>query len=224
METKISIIADDREAGSDVVRELLARPDCQVTIRRLPTADYQIADRLLFERKTLPDLVASIADGRLFRQANRLAAGQRRGVILLEGRAKEIADSGMSREAIQGALICVSVVLGIPLLRSRDAKESAQLMIYAARQLQRVLSGALPRPGARPKSKRKIQLHILQGLPGVGPSRAERLLERYGSVEAALAAEWEDLALLPGIGEVTARKIRWAVSEPIARYDIATLA
>jgi ERCC4-type nuclease len=220
METRISIIADDREAGSEVVKELLARPDCQVAIRRLPIADYQIADRLLFERKTLPDLVASIADGRLFHQANRLARGRLRGVILLEGGAKQIADSGMSREAIQGALICVSVVLGIPLLRSRDAKESAKLMIYAAQQLQRVMSGALPRSGVRPKNKRKVQLHILQGLPGVGPARAQRLLERYGSVEGALAAEWEDLALLPGIGETTARKIRWAVNEPRARYDI----
>lgn len=222
METKISVIADDREAGSEVVKELLARPDCQVAIRRLPIADYQVADRLLFERKTLPDLVASIADGRLFRQANRLALGRLRGVILLEGGAKEIADSGMSREAIQGALICVSLVLGIPLVRARDAKESAKLMIYAARQMQHVMSGALARPGARPKSKLKIQLHILQGLPGVGPARAQRLLERYGSVGAALAAEWKDLALLPGIGEVTARKIRWAVSEPSACYDTAT--
>ena len=222
MEQVISVIADDRETDCGVVQEFLARTDCEVTIRRLPLGDYQVGGRLLFERKTLPDLVASIADGRLFRQACRLAASPFRGVILLEGRARDISETGMSREAIQGALVSVCVMLGIPLLRSRDASESAKLMIYAAQQMHSMASGALPRFCARPKSKRRIQLHILQGLPGVGPARANCLLEKYGSVEAALSANADELALLSGIGKTTARKIRWAVAEPDSRYDVGS--
>jgi len=41
---------------------------------------------------------------------------------------------GQIIEAIQGALISVSVILGIPVLRSRDAEESARLMRYAGRR------------------------------------------------------------------------------------------
>ena len=56
----------------------------------------------------------------------------------------------MTREAIQGALINVSLILGIPVLRSRDAEESARIMLYAGRQLCSVISGAVMRPGSRP--------------------------------------------------------------------------
>jgi ERCC4-type nuclease len=39
---------------------------------------------LLFERKTLPDLVASIADGRLFKQALRLVNAKLPAAMILE--------------------------------------------------------------------------------------------------------------------------------------------
>jgi ERCC4-type nuclease len=202
MEPRVSIIADDREASAGVVQHLRARPDCEVVIRRLRLADYHVAGRLMIERKSWPDLIASIADGPLH------------SAILLEGGEEDIAGCAMSRDAIQGALISVSVILGIPVLRSRSAEESARIMLYASRQLRSVISGAVSRPGYRPKSKRRIQLHVLQGLPSVGPTRAARLLDRYGSVEAVLTAGLEDLALVSGVGKSTAHKIRWAVSEP----------
>jgi DNA excision repair protein ERCC-4 len=214
MESKTTVVADDREACADVVQHLLARPDCEVFIRRLRLGDYHIAGRLLVERECWPDLVASIVDGRLFRQACRLAGSPLHAVMLLEGSEEAIAESAMTREAIQGALISVSVILGIPILRSRDAEESARLMLYAGRQLQSVISGAVTRAGYRPKSKRRIQLHILQGLPAVGPVRAARLLDKYGSVGAVLTAGRENLTLVPGIGKVAAERIRWAVTEP----------
>jgi len=64
METKTTVIADDREACADVVQHLAARPDCEILIRRLPLGDYQIGGRLLVERKCWPDLITSIVDGR----------------------------------------------------------------------------------------------------------------------------------------------------------------
>ena len=211
---KTVVISDDREQCTEVLQHLLARPDCEVIVRRLPLGDYQIGGRMLLERKRWTDLVASIVDGRLFHQACRLAASPLHAVLLLEGSEEDIAESRMTREAIQGALVTVSLILGIPVLRSRDAEESAKLMLYAGHQIGCVVSGAVTRPGYRPKSKRRIQLHILQGLPTVGPVRAARLLDRYGTVEAVIAADAEDLTCVPGIGKGTAKKIRWAVSEP----------
>jgi hypothetical protein len=43
MEPKTTVIADDREASADVVQHFLARPDCEVIIRRLRLGDYHIA-------------------------------------------------------------------------------------------------------------------------------------------------------------------------------------
>ena len=95
-------------------------------------------------------------------------------------------------------------------------------MLYAGRQVQSVISGAVTRAGHRPKSKRRTQLHIPQGLPSVGPVRAARLLERYGTVEGVLTARLEDLTLVAGIGKVAAERIRWAVSEPESRKYLCT--
>jgi len=40
---------------------------------------------------------------------------------------------------------------------------------------------------------------VLDGLPGIGPARKRRLLERFGSPEAVLSASREELAaVLPG--------------------------
>jgi ERCC4-type nuclease len=71
----------------------------------------------------------------------------------------------------------------------------------------------MQRHGYRPKTKRKRQLFILQGLPGVGSERAERLLAMFGSVEAAISASSSELQTVDGIGKSIADKIRWAVSE-----------
>ena len=216
----IRVVADDREATSGVVDALRLHSDCDVEIRRLRLGDYQVGGRLIFERKTLRDLVVSIIDGRFLRQACQLACNPLRPVIVLEGTARDLAESGMSREAIQGALVAATVVLGIPLLRSRDTMETAKLILFSARQLSALVGGALPRVGSRPKSKRALQLHILQGLPRVGPVRAGRLLDTFGTVEAAVTAPAEQLSQVEGLGPALARKIRWSVSEPIARYAL----
>ena len=62
---------------------------------------------------------------------------------------------------------------------------------------------------------------MLQGLPGVGPERAKRLLDEFGSVESVLAANIDDLTTVDGIGLTTAEAIRWVVSERQAHYGSA---
>jgi ERCC4-type nuclease len=209
----IHIIADDREPKSDVIQSLLQVENIDLTIQRLSMGDYLIDNRLLVERKTLKDFSISIIDGRLFKQMIRLANSKSEGVLILEGTAGDIADLGMTREAMQGALITVSLILGIPVLRSKDPSETAKLIVFIARQIESMARGGVHRQGYRPKNKRKRQLFILQGLPGVGPERARRLLARFGSVEAAISASSSQLQSVDGIGKSIANKIRWIVSE-----------
>jgi len=215
------ILVDDRESASGVVEILRAQDDVRVEIDRLALGDYRIDDTLIVERKTLRDLVASIKDGRLFGQACRLASAKLWTALILEGRGADLADCGMRREAIQGALITLTLFLGIPLLRSLDPAESARLMLLAAGQRRRLAAGPLPRRGRRPRGKVRVQARLLQGLPGIGPERAERLLERFGSVEAVMTANLDALASVRGIGTGTAEAIRWAVDEAAADYGDA---
>jgi ERCC4-type nuclease len=220
-EDRITVIADDRERKSEVIQFLSEMQNVSMDIKRLSLGDYLVDNRLVFERKTLNDFALSIIDGRLFNQAIRLVSSKYNSVLILEGTGKELTETGIRREAIQGALITVSIVLGIPVLRSKSPSESAHLILYTARQVKSFARGAVQRHGGRPKKgKRKKQLYILQGLPGVGSERAKRLLDAFGSVEAVITATREELISVEGIGANIAEKIKWAVREQMKPYGV----
>jgi len=214
----IQIIADDRERKSEVIELLAGFEDVDIYTQRLSLGDYQIDNRLIIERKTLKDFAVSIIDGRIFRQMICMANSTSMGVLILEGTINDLKESGVTREAMQGALITVSIVLGIPVLRSRDAYETAKLIVYSSRQVKSTVRGDVFRHGYRPKNKRKRQLFILQGLPGVGPEKAGRLLDTFGSVEAVVSADSSELQTVYGIGSSVADSIRWAVGEQMHLY------
>lgn len=208
----LEVIADDRERRGGVVEALSAMEDVNTEIQRLPLGDYLAGSNLLVERKTLEDFACSIVDGRLFSQTVRLARSPHESVLILEGRAGAASKLGIRREAVQGAMITVNLILGIPILRSGDPGETAKLIHYAARQLDAVARGVVQRGGYRPRGKKGRQLFVLQGLPGIGRERARRLLDSFGSVEAVMKASAEELRSVEGIGKGTARRIRWAVT------------
>jgi DNA excision repair protein ERCC-4 len=221
MSTPLHITADDRERNAPVWTWLAQAPDVVLSVERLEVGDYRVENLAVFERKTTGDFARSIADGRLFRQAARLASYRLPAVVIVEGawRLGE-AVGGVDRRALQGAIISLTTIFRIPLLRAADARETADLIRYTAGQLRRTALGALPRPGWRPKGKRRRQLYILQGLPGIGPGRAARLLDRFGSVEKVISAPPESLADVHGIGRRTAHAIRAMVEEPGTAYVV----
>jgi ERCC4-type nuclease len=50
-------------------------------------------------------------------------------------------------------------------------------------------------------------LAVVEGLPGVGPERAEALLRKFGTLSALFSASAEELEQVEGIGEKTARRL-----------------
>ncbi|HPN35789.1 MAG TPA: ERCC4 domain-containing protein [bacterium] len=214
----IPVIADDRERKSDAVNELLRLPQVRLTIHRLPVGDYLVAGRLLFERKTICDLAASIRDGRLFAQARRLAAAKGMPALIVQGTGAEFHAQGMSREAIQGALVSLAFRFGIPVLRARDGRECVSLMLYAAAQTADGKKVLLRRPAALGKNKQRRQMYILQGLPGVGDVRSRNLLERFQTPAHVFTASIDELKQVQGIGRIQAEKIYSLIHENPAEY------
>ena len=222
-EEAVAIVADDRERESMVIESLRGIANVSVCVERLASGDYLADHRILFERKTLQDFARSIVDGRLFKQMVRLAKSKYKAVLILEGAGKDAEGLGVRREALQGALITISLILGIPVLRSMAPEETARLIVYAARQVASLGKEGYQRSGYRPKHKNGRQLYILQGLPGVGHERALRLLEKFGSVEGVMRAGRDELQAIEGIGAKTADRIRWAINEKIESYGDKTL-
>lgn len=209
------IKVDDRERNENLLAALGREKDAIIKICRLPLGDYQVEDHLLIERKTINDLTVSIMDGRWFQQAVKLSSLPMQSLVTLEGTSIDYNSIGMKREAIQGALITLSLLFKIPLLRSKTPEETAKLIMYSARQIQ--YFGYNPGPvrhfpfSRRRKDKYKRQIHVLQGLPGIGPVRARLLLDKFGSLKAifnALPNEWETI---PGIGKSTISQIEWVM-------------
>ena len=217
----IEILVDHRELNAPVLSLLREHAECRVQLAHMKVGDYAIGNALLFERKTIQDLVTSIIDGRLFSQAQRLFASGARGVLIVEGSMPALSEQGMTWEAIQGALVTVAVFYGVPVLWARDAHDTVNTILFAARQARTRASGALPRAGYRPRGKRARRLYILQSLPMVGPQRARRLLERFGSVRAVTQAGVDELNSVDGIGKGVAKAITRMVEEPRATYVIA---
>jgi DNA excision repair protein ERCC-4 len=209
----IQVTVDDRERPSEVVAELEKLGGVVVKIEHLALGDYSIDGAVLIERKTAADFAQSLIDGRLFRQAGRMANSRLRPAYIIEGTNAEWSVLGVSRQALQGALVTLMLIFDIPVFRSSGPAESAHLILYVGSQLARLRDPEyLPYRQAKAKRKKSRQLRILQSLPGVGPDRAKRLLERFGTVRACFVASAAELIEVEGIGPKTAAAIDHVIS------------
>jgi len=205
---KVQVVVDDRERSSGVVLELEKLSRVVVKIEHLSLGDYCIDGAVLIERKTAADFAQSLIDGRLFGQAVRMAASSMRPAYILEGSSAEWFGLGVSREALQGALVTLMLIFDVPVFRSSDPAESARLILYIGSQLVRLRdSEYVPYRQAKAKRKKTRQLRVLQSLPGVGPDRAKRLLERFGTVRSCFSATTTELMEVEDIGPKTAAAI-----------------
>src|SRR6201993_3843105 len=159
----IQMVVDDRERPSGVVAELENLGGVVVKIEHLALGDYCIDGAVLIERKTAADFAQSLIDGRLFGQAGRMAASSMRPAYILDGRRVEWFGLGVSREALQGALVTLMLIFDVPVFRSSDPAESARLILYIGSQLVRLRDpGYVPYRQAKAKRKKTAQIRILQ--------------------------------------------------------------
>ena len=184
-----------------------------VRMARLAIGDYLIDGGVIVERKTYADFAISLADGRLFPQAARLAHNPHRPVVLIEGPVpSRIAD--VHPHAVRGAIISIAVMWRLPVLHSRDPEDSLQILLLLAKQAARSDQPNLRRYDRKPKRLASRRLHVLQGLPGVGPALAHRLLLQLGSVERVVTADEATLSQVRGLGPKKAARIRELVGKP----------
>jgi Fanconi anemia group M protein len=206
-EKRLKIIADHREMPSGVIDELV-QLGAGVEACQLNVGDFILSDRVGVERKSVGDFLQSIVDKRLMNQAKTLRETFERPVLILEG------DNLYSRRdihpnAVRGALAALAVDMGIPILPTRNEKETALVLLAIARREQLVESREVPVRG-EPKglTLSEHQRFVVEGLPGVSAVLAKRLLEHFGTVERVMCASEEELKQVHGIGREKAKAIR----------------
>jgi DNA excision repair protein ERCC-4 len=217
MHAAMRIEIDDREIASPAAGALGRMEGVSVEVRRLLCGDYCVEGRLFVERKTARNFSASVRDNRLFLQAARLANAPGRGLVVIEGSDfYGRAGDAIPKKSVMGAIACLIVSWDIPVVFSKNPEATAQWIVTAGRQVCELAARPLKRFGRKPWRQEKLMAFLLQGLPGVGPDRAGRLLAHFGTVEKVMTATEGELCAAEGIGEKTAHRIRALVT---ARAD-----
>jgi excinuclease ABC subunit C len=155
------------------------------------------------------------------RFAQGAALGALPDLVMIDGGAGQVA---AALAAIDGLGLVPPAVLGLAKARRSAGVATDERIVLPGRAdplvlpatdpglrlLVRVRDEAHRFAGRYQRKRRSVALTgtALDGIPGLGPRRRARLLERFGSVEGIRTAAFEDLASLPGVGERVARLLR----------------
>ncbi len=207
---EIKIFIDQRELRSLVARNLFDR-GIEVSPKHLEVGDYIIGNRIGIERKVAPDFSASLIDNRLFSQVKRLKDAYPSPLIIIEG--EGLFSRDIDQKAIYGAIASIIADFGISIITTRDAKETADLLIAMAIREQKERREIKLRGKKVAMSLDDQRRFIVEGLPNVSAVLAKRLLEHFESIKRIANASMEKLMEVKGIGKNIASKIFEVINE-----------
>ena len=205
---KIRIFADFREKGSGILKELIEL-EVDLKLEALPNADYILSSRVGVELKTTEDFVQSIIDGRLLQQIKNLKSNFERPLLVIEGIEDIYSVRNVHANAIRGMLAAITVSYGVPILYTKNFKDTAQLLnIIAKREQEETGKDFSLHPQKKASSIKEQQEYIISSLPGVGSALAKPLLKYFKSVKNVINAEQKELEKVEKIGEKKAERIK----------------
>lgn len=164
------------------------------------------------QRKTPQDLVASLEDGRLVEEVNRLKRLDVP-VLLLEGEDFAPVRSRYTGEQVLRLIFSVQAE-GVWFMASSGIKATAAVVTELAGWLakgehlsMRTRPKTVDRDGWGRATDRDWAVFILQGFPGLGPVLAEAIYDRFGRVPLAWTCTERELREIDGIGPKRAREL-----------------
>ncbi|EMA03713.1 fanconi anemia group M protein [Haloarcula vallismortis] len=214
----VEIVADQRELDSNIARDLSTRDGIETRLETLAVGDYILSDRVVVERKTVADFMDTLTGGdrSMFEQVGDATRNYGRPVVVIEGE-DLFGARNVHHKAIQGALASLAVDFGASVLRTSDEDETADLLEVIAGREQEVADREVSVHGEKQsKTLPEQQEYVVASIAEVGPVTARTLLNAFGSVEAVMTADKEDLLEVSGIGDVTADRIREVIASDYA--------
>lgn len=191
---KVKILIDNREKNSLVPSELI-NLDQEIEFTNLNIGDY-IINSIAIERKTVQDLKSSIINKRIFSQMRELRQYPFY-LIIIEGINNDDLYSGIIHEnALRGFLLSTALNEQIPIIFSRDEKDTAKYLSILTKNRQKKEFSIRPKKLFKTKEER-LQF-VLEGFPNIGPVKAKSLLKKFGSLKNIVNAEEKDLKEILG--------------------------
>ncbi|MBI2101982.1 DEAD/DEAH box helicase [Candidatus Woesearchaeota archaeon] len=207
-EDRIKVFADYREKGSGVIKEL-AESEVVVNLERLEFADYVVSSRCGIEIKTVEDFVDSIIDGRLLQQIKNLKNNFERPIIVIEGTQDIYGVRNVHQNSILGMMATIAVSYGIPIIQTRNFKETAALLqIIAKREQDETGRDFSLHADRKPVTLKEQQEYVVSSLPGMGLVLAKPLLKRFKTIKNIVNASEKELQEVEKIGPQKAKHIK----------------
>ncbi len=209
----VRVVADERERASGVPEEL-SKLNVRVYFSKLSVGDYVLSPEVAVERKSIPDLISSVYDSRIFIQASRIASAYAKPYLLIEGDSKEVERLTRNLKSYYGAIASVTLAYGLRVLFTANKTETAVAISELLRNVRaRPVPHQMSETPPRSKSFSQQQAYLVSSLPGVGRKLAERLLRKYGTPRRVMSLTQGELSLTPGIGWKRAERIKRLLDE-----------
>lgn len=205
---KVRIVVDHRESKNHVFQNLKGF-DVLLESKQLKTGDYICSDRVCVERKTISDFIQSIIDQRIFKQIREISECFERPLMILEGNPDLLfLERNVHPNTIRGALASLAIDYKIPIIWTRNTKETAnQIYWIAYREQVKEKRGLAIRCPRRFVSSGSQQEFLIAGLPHVNTKLSKNLLKKFKTPKRVFSAKPERLTKVEGIGKGKAKKI-----------------
>ncbi len=187
-----TIIVDHREKNSLVIAKLISL-GIKIEFQQLEVGDY-IVNSTAIERKTISDFISSMINKRIFSQLESLKQYEN-SLVIIEGYDDlDLKEININENAIRGLLLSISLDYKIPIIFSKDEKETALLLSLIAKRKKSEIS---LRSKIQMSDSQRLQF-ILEGFPSIGPITAKKFLEKYKTIKAIVNASEEEIKSLLG--------------------------
>ncbi len=210
---KLKIYADSREKSSGVIKYLVDQ-GIDVRMQNLDVGDFLVSEKVGVERKEIRDFVDSILDKRLFHQVKGLKETFEKPLLIIEGMEDIYSVRKVHPNAIRGMLAWIAIDMKVPIIYTKDYRDTAELLITFARREQEGKDVEFGIRGEKkPLSTKELQEYIVAGLPGVGAQLAQSLLRTFKTITKVVTASEEELQEVDKIGKKKALEIKKILEE-----------
>jgi Fanconi anemia group M protein len=191
--------------GSAGLQTSLADLGYSTDVRDLENADVIVSNRVAVAVRTVDQFIDGISDGSILASLAKMKHEYLHPILIVQGAPE--GDGGQAgNAAVYDALSAILSEFHMPVLSTNNANETAS----AIRSLEKQEMAKHAKDGRTMQTTLDVpsrQMFLVQGLPNVSATLAQRLLEKFGSVKGIADANVEELMQVDGIGKVIAEGI-----------------
>lgn len=199
------VLTVSRRLDATGLKEALAELGFGSKEADLENADVVISNRVAVAVRTVDEFIKGISDETLNATLAKMKHEYLHPILIVQGESEGQGEK-VGNTAVYDALSSLLADFHMPVLSTANANETAA----AIRSLYRQEEVRAPKEGRGVQTTLDVQsrqMFLVQGLPNVSATLAQRLLERFGSVKGIADADVEELMKVEGIGRVIAEGI-----------------